>query len=152
MKLEDVKNLKWIPVTDWNGLTTTDFNKGNAFVTDDDVENFVDNIFRDVSRKLDIPFNDLITILRSENASFYEVKERLFEKYNFSIDSDSLLQLQKLLRVPDVDSVPMVPKIGTRTSTNAEKVLEEFSLLSEIEKLQVLKELSLLTVKVEFNP
>lgn len=149
MNLEDVKNLRWIKVSDWDGLTETHFNKdGDSFVSDNDMENFINNLFKEISRKLDIPYNDLIPILKSENVSFYEAKERLFKKYAFGSTNRALNSLKMLLRIPDVESIPMVPKIDSQI--NSKTVLDSFYALSEIEKLEVLKELKLLSIKIEF--
>ena len=60
-----------------------------------------------------------------------------FNKYD-----PSLLALEKMLRVPDVDSIK---------NNDVEKILHEFSLLKDTEKIEVLKRLELISVKIKFN-
>ena len=60
----------------------------------------------------------------------------------FNKNDPSLLALEKMLRVPDVDSIK---------NNNVEKILNEFSLLKDTEKIEVLKRLELISVKIEFN-
>lgn len=47
-----------------------------------------------------------------------------------------------MLRVPDVDSIK---------NNDVEKILHEFSLLKDTEKIEVLKRLELTSVKIKFN-
>lgn len=47
-----------------------------------------------------------------------------------------------MLRGPDVDSIK---------NNNVEKILNEFSLLKYTEKIEVLKKLELISVKIKFN-
>lgn len=60
----------------------------------------------------------------------------------FDKNDPSLLALEKMLRVPDVDSIK---------NNDVEKILHEFSLLKDTEKIEVLKRLELISVKIEFN-
>lgn len=60
----------------------------------------------------------------------------------FNKNDPSLLALEKMLRVPDVDSIK---------NNNVEKILNEFSLLKDTEKIEVLKRLELILVKIKFN-
>lgn len=60
----------------------------------------------------------------------------------FNKNDPSLLALEKMLRVPDVDSIK---------NNDVEKILHEFSLLKDTEKIEVLKRLKLISVKIKFN-
>lgn len=60
----------------------------------------------------------------------------------FNKNDPSLLALEKMLRVPDVDSIK---------NNDVEKILHEFSLLKDTEKIEVLKRLELISVKIKFN-
>lgn len=60
----------------------------------------------------------------------------------FNKNDPSLLALEKMLWVPDVDSIK---------NNDVEKILNEFSLLKDTEKIEVLKRLELILVKIKFN-
>lgn len=147
MYANEVKNLKWVSVLDWSELTMTHFNRWDkAFVGQTDVDSFVENVFKDVARKLNIPYTELEPILNEENSAFYSTKERLFKKYSgVSKDYLRLLELEKMLRIPDVTSVP-----DSTTQSNVEKFLADFSALNDREKLEILQRLETVSVKVEF--
>lgn len=69
--------------------------------------------------------------------------KRLFNHNSFyGIADNSLIKLEQLLWVPDVESIK---------DNSVEKVLNDFSLLKDTEKIEVLKRLKLVSVKVEFN-
>ena len=61
----NVKKVKWIPVTDWNELTQTYSTFSGVYVGENDVDNFVENVFRDVSRQLNMNYSELEKILVS---------------------------------------------------------------------------------------
>lgn len=144
MNAKDIRKLNWVPVTDWSELTPTLFSFATPYVGKRDIKNFIENIFRDISRKLNISFTDINTIQKEENSAFYQTMENLFStRYDcFDKNSPSLLTLEKMLRVPDVDSIK---------NNNVEKILHEISLLKDTEKIEVLKRLELISVKIEFN-
>lgn len=148
MYANEVKNLKWIPVLDWQELTMTSFNVWDdaAYVGNSDVESFVETIFKDIARKLNIPYAELEPILKEENSAFYSTKDRLFKKFNgISKTYPCLIELEKMLRIPDVTTVPY-----NATSSTVDKFLKDFSALSDREKLEVLQHLGTVSVKVEF--
>ena len=147
MYANEVKNLKWVSVSDWSELTMTHFNTwGTAFVGKSDVESFVENVFKDVARKLNIPYTELEPILREENSAFYSTKDRLFKNYNgVSKTHSRLVELEKMLRIPDVTTVP-----DNVSQSNVDKFLTDFSALSDREKLEILQRLGTVSVKVEF--
>lgn len=144
MKAKDIKKLNWVPVTDWKDLTQTYINLYNGkYVRKEDIECFIENICRDIARKLNISYIDIFPILKEENSAFYGTMKRLFIHNSFySIADNSLMELEQLLRVPDVESIK---------DNSVEKILNDFSLLKDTEKLEVLKRLKLVSVKVEFN-
>lgn len=147
MYANEVKNLKWVPVADWSELTMTNFNIwDDAFVGKSDVESFVENVFKDVARKLNIPYTELEPILKEENSAFYSTKDRLFKQFGgVSKTHSRLLELEKMLRIPDVTTVP-----DNADQSKVDKFLTDFSALSDREKLEVLQRLGTVSVKVEF--
>lgn len=147
MYANDVKNLKWVPVSDWSELTMTNINSwGTAFVGNSDVESFVQNVFKDVARRLNILYTELEPILKEENSAFYSTKNRLFMQFGgVSKTHDRLLELEKMLRIPDVTTVP-----ENVDQSKVDKFLTDFSALTDREKLEVLQRLGTVSVKVEF--
>lgn len=148
MHANEVRNLKWVPVTDWSELTMTYYDTRDDvfFVGKLDVESFVENIFKDIARKLNISYAELKPVLQEENSAFYSTNYRLFKEfYGVSNTFPHLLELEKMLRIPDVTTAP-----DNITQSNVEKFLTDFSALSDIEKLEVLKRLGTVSVKVEF--
>lgn len=139
MDVSKVRNLKWVPVADWSELPKTWLGKdGKYYVCEYDVDSFVDNIFRDVARKLDISYEKVDSIFREENQSFEETKERLFSTCCYAGENaESLKSLKKMLRVPEVEQ------------NNVEKILNDFLILTDIEKLEVLQRLGLTCIKIE---
>lgn len=147
MHANEVRNLKWVPVSDWSELTRTSFNTfEDAFVGKSDVESFVENVFKDVARKLNIPYSELEPILKEENSAFYSTKDRLFRQSNFiSKNCSCLVELERMLRIPDVTNV-----LHNVNQSTVDKVLTDFSALTDREKLEVLQRLGTVTVKIEF--
>lgn len=145
MDASKVRNLRWVPVTDWTGLPKTTWQKEECggrydyYVSECDINSFVDNIFRDVARKLDVSYEKVEPILREENKAFEETKGRIFLKYNRVAENDeSLKRLEKMLRIPEA-----------ATANNIERILNDFILLTDIEKLEVLQRLGLTCIKIE---
>lgn len=148
MTVNDVRKMEWGIVSDWSELTTTNFNSWNdAFVGEADVDCFVENIFKDVARKLDIAYAELEPIIKEENASFYHTKRRLFQRIEYVPKlHNRLLELEKMLRIPEIAEkhTKMICK------PTVEQVLQDFSKLNDLEKLEVLEHLKLVSIKVKF--
>lgn len=137
----EIRNLKWISVTDWSELPQTySLPRNKFYVSESDVNSFVDNVFKDVSRRLNMSYSELKPILESENSAFYSTKDRLFRECEAIPKTLArLLELEKLLQIPDVT-----------TKSNVEKILNDFSTLTDIEKLEVLQRLGLVNITVSF--
>lgn len=147
MYANEVKNLKWVSVSDWSELTMTEFGGWNKeFVGKSDVESFVENVFKDVARKLNIPYTELEPIFKEENSAFYATKDRLFKHFKGVLRvHPSLIKLEKMLKIPDVTTIP-----DNINQSNVDKLLTDFSALNDREKLEVLQRLGTVSVKVEF--
>lgn len=149
MHTDQVKKLKWLPVKNWKQLTQTKIGHwSDNLVGKEDVDNFVENLFRDVSRKLNIDYSDLEPILIEENTAFFEMEDRVFELYGGGLTKRHalLVELQNMLRIPDTSSIPDYLK-----ESKVEKLLSDFFLLSKSEQIEVLQRLGLITVKITKN-
>lgn len=104
MKAEDIRNLNWVKVEDWDAITQSSYGRNNQrFIASEDIDSFVENIFRDIARKLNIPANKLLSVLKDENEPFYRVKKNIYTKYSgLGKDSENFLELKKLLIIPDI--------------------------------------------------
>lgn len=147
MEAKDVLQLPWKKVTDWSALTATF--KGRRFaISEDELDTFLDFIFSDISRKLQIPYDQLYPILKEENRRFYSLKENLFfEDYmkRNGIEDEraylKLMNLQNALIVPDTDFV---------TGNKVYRCERLFKELSDAEKLEFLNRIGKINVKIEY--
>ena len=178
MKPEEVRNLNWVKVKDWNNLIKTHYGKdGKRYIGKEDINNFVENIFRDISRKLEISSKELIPLLKEENVSFYETIERIYSKYSgLGGASDEFEEIKGLLIIPDIslyenkkisadlilkqcselsneDKERIIDGLNSELKKNfrldAQKLIEYFNSLPDIEKFNLMKYLGLFEVKVE---
>lgn len=142
MEAKDVIGLPWKKVTDWSELPTSDRDCwGRYFVCSTDVNVFVENIYKDISRKLNIPYKQLKPILIAENDAFYRLKERMFKAcIGYGKDSTRLIGLQNTLRVPDISNV--------ETTNRVSICLKLFEDLSDIEKMIFLQKVGKISIKV----
>ena len=147
MNAEKVKELKWIPVKDWDSLSRSGIGISSYQVTKKDFEDFVENLIRIVARILNIKYADLAPVIKEENAAFYNYLNRIFStKYSYENDSLTSQQLKKMLWMPDTTNVPV-----TFNESSVDKIINDFNSLSDDEKFQVLKRLGKVSVKVEVS-
>lgn len=177
MKPEEVRNLNWVKVEDWGEITATYEEKGERYITNNDIIAFVENIFREVARKLDIPAKKLLPIMQDENNAFFQIKSDIFADYDaVGPESKEFLELKKLLRVPDIyfsdknkttvenlidefnklsdeDKEEfkdiLIPEVKNDSKIDAQKLIEYFNSLPDIEKFSVMKYLGLYDIKIE---
>lgn len=98
----------------------------------DDIDDYVDNLIRKVSRQTFLSYEDVLDCIKEENPAFFKAKERLLEKkWHFYPNDPALLALQQLLMIPDVGS----------PACRAEHVLELFKTLPDSDKLKVITHL-----------
>lgn len=149
MEAKDVLNLPWKNVTDWSELSASYADKigqpnQQNYVSVIDVNVFVENLFRDIARKLNIPYKKLKPILIKENRAFYKLKETLFFSGTvYGKSTSRLIQLENTLRVPDVSFVE-----NAHSTNNVSTCLKLFEGLSDIEKAVFLQKLKENNVKV----
>ncbi len=140
MDAKDVRKLPWTKLTDWTELPAT--YTADGFVGETDIDVFLENVYRDISRKLNISYELLLPILKEENEAFYNLKEQLFKRSYFSYGKENvdLLYLQDTLRVPDISSI------------HKDKVsicFEMFEDFSDMEKIEFLQKIGKINVKIE---
>lgn len=110
MESRDVINLNWKKFTNWSGLNATwyDEEQQKSFVWERDIDLFLENIYQDLSLKLQIPYEHLVPIMVSRNMPFHMLKHKLFENlYTPFIDKNDaeLAMLQNLLNIPDTRQI-----------------------------------------------
>lgn len=143
MDAKDVKKLPWKKLTDWTELPATSAtNHEENFVNEMDMNIFLENVYRDISRQLNISYERLLPILKEENEAFYNLKCCLFDKYGIAYRKDDvqLLELKNTLRVPDISSIPKY-KVSI--------CLKMFEDLSDMEKIEFLQKIGKINVKIE---
>jgi len=138
MKASDVKKFGWMEVEDWSKLkATVPTIDDGLYVGEMDIDEFVENVFKESARQLNIPYEELRPILEEKNRAFYEEKERIFETYTAFAKSHVLLYpLKSLLKVPDISSIPT-----EMLKSKVEKLLDDFASLSDGEKMEVMQRL-----------
>lgn len=146
MEVKDVTSLPWKKVTDWSELSASEIDfLGDRCVCETDVNVFVENVYRDISRKLNIPYEHLKPILKDENEAFYTLKGRLFKGGSrYEKKNSILIELENTLRVPDISNIEndvIEDKVGI-----CFKLFEE---LSDIEKTIFLQKIGKINVKIE---
>ena len=147
MEAKDVMSLPWKKVTDWSELSASyeDRWREKYFVCAVDVNVFIENVYRDIARKLNIPYEQLEPILKAENEAFYSLKKKLFKAYSgYGRTNKRLIELQDTLRVPDTSNIE-----DTVTADNVSVCLKLFEGLSNIEKMVFLQKIGKINVKIE---
>ena len=146
METRDVMNLPWKKVTDWSELSKSlEGRLGDYFVCATDVDVFVQNIYKDIARKTNIPFNELKPILETENSAFYSLKERLFKNHEgYCRKHARLIELENMLRIPDISNIH-----ENVLEDDVSKCLKLFNGLSDTEKTMFLQKIGKINIKVE---
>ena len=146
MEAKDVTSLSWKKVTDWSELSATNENCwGDRFVSATDVDVFVENVYRDIARQLNIPYEQLKPILMAENGAFNTLKERLFKAYTgYATKNAQLIELENTLRVPDISKIENIV-----TEDKVSICFKLFEELSDIEKTVFLQRIGKINVKIE---
>ena len=148
MEKKNVITLPWTKVTDWSGLSASHVEsifREKYCVCELDVDVFVENIYRDISRKLNIPYEQLEPVLVAENSAFYKLKVQLFTTCSaFERKNPQLIELQNSLRIPDISNVET-----SVTADNISSCLMLFENLSDIEKMIFLQKIGKINIKVQ---
>lgn len=181
MRAEEVRNLNWVKVENWGDITQTEYGRFNKrFIGKEDIDCFVENIFREIARKLDIPSKELLPILKEENQPFYKIKKNIFSKYSGILSKEKeFIELKSLLRIPDIslfdkqkptvdtvledfsklsyeDKEKVVDTLNSEFERDfkvgAKKVIKDFNNLPDVEKFELMKYLGMFDIKLEIIP
>lgn len=148
MEAKDVMSLPWKKVTDWSDLSASDEDRwsGKYFIGEADVDVFVENVFREIARKLNIPYEHLKPILVAENEAFYSLKGKIYKTCTgYDRKHTRLAELQNILRVPDISNIE-----DAVTVDNVSACLKLFEGLSNIEKMVFFQKIGKINVKIEY--
>ena len=150
MEAKDLIHLSWKKVEDWSELSASHYGTytQNYRVAYVDVIVFVENIYKELSRKLNISYELLYPILKAENEPFYKLLEDIFSSgtfrnYAYSKDDPCLISLENTLRIPDIDNIETV------TTDNVSSCIKMFEKLSDIEKTVFLEKIGKINIQVE---
>ena len=138
MKARDVKKFGWRRIDFCSNPTpTVPTLDDGLYVGEMDLDEFVENVFKESALELNIAYEELRPILQEENKTFYEEKERIFRTYQaFHKDHSQLERFKYLLKVPDINSIP-----AEMLKSKVERILDDFASLSDEEKKEVLQRL-----------
>jgi len=157
MSAEHLRRMKWIPVNKklWKDLPMTwIISKKDSVVRffyscnvgENDLNHFIDDILISISEKSNISIEEVRHVFEDKNLNFYSLKDAIFEDYDYLYKGQrELKSLQKLLRIPDFDLV----SDNLDNKSSVESILNEFYELNDSEKIDLLKELKLISVKIE---
>ncbi len=142
MEAKDVLELPWKKLKDWSDLSASYKDRWGVFyVCETDVDVFVENVYRDISRQLKISYTQLEPVLQKENEAFGTLKRRLFKNDNvYGKEAARLLSLEKILRVPDI--------VAKNKVTTCFRLFEE---LSDIEKVAFLEKIGKVNVQISYS-
>ena len=128
--MEKVEFTRWKHVEHWTSLALKASRRG--YITEADVEEFVERIFRYLVQEIGIPYFDIKLILQLENDAFLTRKKEVFsEKARRHVD-EKVIELIRMIRIPDVSF------FKTRT---VDRILSEFDALSKTEKIEFLEKI-----------
>lgn len=142
--IKDIKQLPWIPVADWSQLPATSNSDHDIHyrISSQDFDAFLENLYKDISRKLNMPYKKLKRIIKKENVAFYKLKRKVFYKYEaLSPTSSITTDLQNTLRVPDTS---FIEKDDLTTC------LKLFNNLSTSEKLSFFEKVGKINIEIEY--
>lgn len=145
MQASDVKRFGWVGVEDWSALTQSVHTIDDGlYVGFMDIEDFVESVFQESARQLNIPYEELKPVLVEKNAEFYAEKERTFKMYKALYkDHVQLYKLRTMLRIPDISSIP-----AEMIKSRVEIILDDFAGLSDDEKKEVLQRLGVVRIQI----
>ena len=100
-------NIPWTGVKDWTGLTASykrPEDKRESYVCEKDVDGFIAKLIQPISKKWNIPFDELKTYITSCNEAFFREKKKFFSGRSSCSKRDINFQyLMGTLKMPNVD-------------------------------------------------
>lgn len=102
----NLDNYTWEPVYDWSEMKCSIAKQSCPLLVGiKDIDNFVEQKFRDVADKLGVDYAEVEPILKEKNTEFFFEKERLFRQYNrYAITKENplLIKVELLLKIPKI--------------------------------------------------
>lgn len=135
MEAKDVLSLPWTKI-DWQDLHSCNGFLGE-YVEVSHIHTFVESVYHEVSRKLNIPYKELYPILKSENEPFYRSLRNWEDDEALYCEEGTFPHLKEIFRVPNVN----FDKVTT--------CVELFEKLSDVEKVQFLQKIGKISVTVQ---
>ena len=80
MSAEHLRRMKWIPVKNWKNLTATHKGMDGYLVSEEDVDIFVENLIREIARRLNLPYEEVDKVIKEENSAFFKLKAKVFKQ------------------------------------------------------------------------
>lgn len=149
----DLKKLEWerLPreYPNYNRIVPTYSDKGQMWIQESDVDLWVEDIIYEYSKKLNLSEEDFKEIFDKENKAFFASKKSAFLHCAYGKGSYILKEVKELVRVPKITK-KVKKMLQNEENITAERFLMAFSCLNDEEKLEVLKRLKLIDVKVEY--
>lgn len=142
MTITDLRNFNW-GSANWTNCPC-DSSYPQPFVSVDDIELFINYTFKEIARKANLPYDEnLIIFLKNENSEFYSYLRRYTHPIITPIPRREYEALKGLFIIPKID------KNYSTTCNTAQKIINEFEKLPNIEKLKVLEHLKLKEVIIK---
>lgn len=145
MKAEDIRNLNWVKLEDteeykdWKNLPKRQI-VGMLHIHSGMLEIYLEEVYRQIARKLDISFFELSKIIKEENSAFYTLEKEIFRgKSIIEVQDESWKFLKSFLMIPDVNSVPMIPK--SDNEIGLKELIQYVSVLPNEEKKELAQSL-----------
>lgn len=141
MKVEDIRNLNWVKLEeteeykDWKNLPKRNI-AGKLHVQSALIEVYLEEVYMQIARKLNISYRELSKMIKEENLAFYTLKKEMFQgKSLIEIEDGAWKLVKSYLMIPDVNSVPMIPK--TDNKIGLKELIQYVSVLSNEEKKEL---------------
>lgn len=142
MTIKDLRRLDWVSANWTNCPGDSDYSKPS--INFEDIQLFLNYTFKEVARKANLPYDEnLIRFLKNENSEFYSYLRRYTHPIITPIPRREYEALKGLFIIPKID------KNYSTTCNTAQKIINEFEKLPNIEKLKVLEHLKLKEVIIK---
>ena len=112
--------------------------KWEYFFSKRDLKIFVEKKIKELARELGISYQDFERIFKEENTPFYKYEENFKDSIEFNVESNFMLNIQKLLIIPDVTH-----------KNDLAKITAIFHSLTEEEKILFLIDIGEISIKIE---
>lgn len=101
-------NIPWTGVKNWQAGLTASYkrpgDKKTSYVCEKDVDDFITKLIRAISKKWNIPYDELKTYITSSNEGFYREKKKFFSGRTSCLNKDTNFEyLMNTLKMPNVD-------------------------------------------------